>query len=391
MHSRRAFLQSVAAIPILAGLPRRLRGAEETSNAPLERVTFEAQTPSGRSLGERSIDGQVVQDLGDGSFLLLDRGGRIWPVTPDRLVERETSDDAFVPYSQEEMAAALREEFGDGFLMHKTRHYILCTEAPREYAQWAGSLFERLMAAFETLWDRKPLNISDPEFPLCAVILKDKQRYQEYAVKESGSGVLGALGYYSTLTNRMVMYDLTGGQTPRNAIELNQRLAHQIANVSTIVHEATHQVAFNTKVHTRLAPNPFWLVEGLAMFFETPDLKNPNGWRTVGALNTSRLRDYKEYLRLRRKPGSFREMIGSDDKFHEEETALDSYAQAWALSYYLIWARREDYTKYLAMTSHKEMLAQETAEVRIAEFEEQFGKTAEVERSMVNYLRRKIR
>ena len=391
MHSRRAFLQSVAAIPILAGLPPRLRGADETSSAPLEHVTFEAQTPSGRSLGERTVDGQIAQDLDDGSFLLLDRGGRIWPVTPDRLVERETTDEPFAPYSQDEMATALREEFGDGLLMHKTRHYILCSEAPREYAQWAGSLFERLMAAFETLWDRKPLNVTDPEFPLCAVILKDKQRYQEYAVQESGSGVLGALGYYSTLTNRMVMYDLTGGQAPRNAFELNRRLAHQIANVSTIVHEATHQVAFNTKVHTRLAPNPFWLVEGLAMFFETPDLKNPNGWRTVGALNTSRLRDYKEYLQVRHKPGSFREMIASDDKFHDEETALDSYSQAWALSYYLIWARREDYTKYLAMTSQKEMLAQQTAEQRIAEFEEHFGKAAEVERSMVNYLRRKVR
>lgn len=380
-------------LPILAfaclALP--LQAADDSETAPLERITFEAETPAGHPLGEKTIDGQVVRDLGGGNLLLLDRGGRLWPITADRLIERETTDEIFKPYTQDEMAAALQEELGEGFIVVKARHYVLCSEASREYAQWAGLLFERLMNAFEILWDRKPLEVSEPRFPLCAIILKDKGRYQEYAVRESGTEILGALGYYSTLTNRMVMYDLTGGQTPRNIVELNRRLLGQIANVTTIVHEATHQVAFNTGMHTRLAPNPFWLVEGMAMFFETPDLKSRNGWRTVGALNTSRLRDYKEYLRLRHKPGSLRDMIASDEKFHDAETALDAYSEAWALTYYLIWTQRDDYARYLHAISQKEMLSEQSAEERVAEFEEHFGEIAEVERSMVRYLSRKIR
>ena len=36
----------------------------------------------------------------------------------------------------------------------------------------------------------------------------------------------------------------------------------------TIIHEATHQTAYNVGVHARFADQPRWLVEGLAMMFE---------------------------------------------------------------------------------------------------------------------------
>lgn len=376
---------------LLLILPQAAPAAGIETDGPLEKVTFKAETPSGRSLGERTIAGQVVRDLGHDNLLLLDRGGRLWPIPADRFIERETTEEKFTPFTMDEMATALQEELGDGFIIVKTRHYILCSEANREYARWAGSLFERLLSAFDKLWRRRIPDLAEPRFPLCAIILKDKQRYQEFAVEESGSEVLDAFGYYSTLTNRMVMYDLTGGQTPRNPRELNRLLNQQINNVTTIVHEATHQVAFNTNIHTRLAPNPFWLVEGLAMFFETPDLSNPNGWRTVGALNTARLRDFHRFRQSRRKPGSLREIISQDDRLKDSETALDAYSEAWALSYYLIWARRDDYAAYLKALAEKEMLSEQTEDERIALFEEHFGKIDEVEQAMLQHLARKSR
>lgn len=391
MRSPFFFQHWLIAFCALLALASVARADEEAAPAPLERVTFEAKAPSGRSLGEKTIDGQVVRELAAGGLLLLDRGGRIWPITPDRLVKRENTGKPFTPYSQKEMAEALRAEFGEDVLIVKTDHYVLCSEASLLYTKWAGGLFERLMGAFETLWDEPPLEYTEPRFPLTAIILKDKDRFQEYAVKESGSSVLNALGYYSTLTNRMVMYDLTGGQRPRNILQVRQRLLKQIGNVTTIVHEATHQVAFNTNVHTRLAPNPFWLIEGMAMYFETPDLRSPNGWRTVGSLNRTRLRTYQEYLRLRRQPDSLKTMIASDDKFHDEKTALDAYSEAWALSYFLIGARREKYIHYLEEISRMQMLEEKSEEERIALFEKYFGEIKSVKKSMIRYLSRRIR
>ncbi len=127
------------------------------------------------------------------------------------------------------------------------------------------------------------------------------------------------------------------------------------------------------------------------MFFETPDLSNPNGWRTVGALNTARLRDFHRFRQSRRKPGSLREIISQDDRLKDSETALDAYSEAWALSYYLIWARRDDYAGYLKALAEKEMLSEQTEDERIALFEEHFGKIDEVEQAMLQHLARKSR
>ena len=363
---------------------------DDGNEVPLVRVTFEAETPGGRSLGERTTEGQILVTAQDGGFLLLDRTGRIWSITPDRLTRREETGETFTPFTQEEMAAAMQAELGDEFEIVTTKHYILCTQASRDYARWAGMLFERLMAAFLSHWDRRPLEVHEPEFPLCAIILKDKQHFQEFAIHDAGPGVLDALGYYSTFTNRMVMYDLTAGlsgRRPQNVIELNNRLRGQIANVSTIVHEATHQIAFNSGLHVRLAENPFWLVEGMAMYFETPDLRNAAGWRSVGQENGSRLRQFRQFATTRRPADSLRTMLTEDEQFHAPDTALDAYSEAWALTYYLIKQKRAEYMNYLKLLSEKEPLHQDTSRQRLADFESAFGEIEQLEQDFAKYAR----
>jgi hypothetical protein len=364
--------------------------AERAEKAPLVRLTFDTETPGGRVGEEITRDGKIVVETDGAGILFLDRSGRMWAVTPDRLKSREPTDETFSPFTQAEMAEALKAELGTGFEIVTTKHYVLCTEADREYARWAGSLFERLMAAFKTNWDKPPLDFHEPEFPLCAIILKDKASYAKFALTDAGPDVLDALGYYSTMSNRMVMYDLTAGLSgtrPRNEIELNAKLNGQVANVSTIVHEATHQIAFNSGVHVRMGDNPFWLVEGLAMYFETPDLRSGSGWRTVGRVNTLRLRNYGDYVRSRRPGDSLKEMLKTDAKFHAANTALDSYAEAWALTYYLIKTHRADYTQYLERLSKKGIaLKKDTREERLADFEAAFGKFDEVERGFFRYM-----
>ena len=56
-----------------------------------------------------------------------------------------------------------------------------------------------------------------------------------------------------------------------------------LRTVSTIVHEATHQIAFNCGLHTRLSDCPRWFSEGIAMYFETPDLRSAKGWNRASA------------------------------------------------------------------------------------------------------------
>lgn len=364
-----------------------LPGVAEDS--PLVRLTFQPGKADGSLGEEQTTEGKIVNETEDGVVVLLDRGGRLWPMVPDQIKIREETGQDFKPFTQDEMAAELKKELGDSFELVTTKHYILCSEASREYARWAGSLFERLMAAFDRYWDGRALRIHEPEFPLCAIILRDERRYREFALEDAGPGVLDALGYYSNLSNRMVMYDLTAGlsgRPPQNVLELNLKLAGQVANVSTIVHEATHQIAFNSGMHVRMADNPFWLVEGMAMFFETPDLKNASGWRTVGKLNESRLRDYQEYVKTRREPQSLRAILTADEKFQTANTALDAYAEAWALTHYLISRKKTQYTSYLATLAEKKPLEEDEPRERIAEFEAAFGPIEEVEKDLAKYM-----
>lgn len=356
---------------------------------PLVRLTFQPGKADGTLGEEQTTEGKIVNETEDGVVVLLDRGGRLWPMVPDQIKSREETGQVFKPFTQDEMAAELKKELGDSFEIVTTKHYVLCSEASREYARWAGSLFERLMAAFDRYWDGRALRIHEPEFPLCAIILRDERRYREFALEDAGPGVLEALGYYSNLSNRMVMYDLTAGlsgRPPQNILELNLKLAGQVANVSTIVHEATHQIAFNSGMHVRMADNPFWLVEGMAMFFETPDLKNASGWRTVGKLNESRLRDYQEYVKSRREPQSLRAMLTADEKFQTANTALDAYAEAWALTHYLISRKKAQYMTYLAQLAEKKPLEEDDPEERISEFEAAFGPIEEVEKDLAKYM-----
>ncbi len=67
------------------------------------------------------------------------------------------------------------------------------------------------------------------------------------------------MGYYFPKTNRCVLFEVGGGGTASTDWSETER---------TIVHEAVHQLAFNTGVHERLADNPQWIVEGLATMFE---------------------------------------------------------------------------------------------------------------------------
>ncbi len=87
------------------------------------------------------------------------------------------------------------------------------------------------------------------------------------------------IGYYNLQTNRVTMYDLTGVDDLRqnrrrtsSASHVNQILSQPEAErtVATIVHEATHQLAYNSGLQTRFADNPFWVSEGLRFILRRP-------------------------------------------------------------------------------------------------------------------------
>ena len=155
--------------------------------------------------------------------------------------------------------------------------------------------------------------------------------------------------------------------------------------VTTIVHEATHQIAFNSGLHQRLSDCPKWFSEGIAMYCETPDLKGTKGWAGIGVVNSNRLEQFRLYQQ-KRPADSLEKLIGGDQRLVNPEQVVEAYSESWALTFYLIHKHPKEYVAYLRVLSRKQPLVVDTKATRIAEFEKQFGPLDKLDADFVNFM-----
>jgi hypothetical protein len=344
---------------------------------------------------EIRVDGRVVVEAQDGGLMLLARDGTLWTIPPNEQVHRDSDDTPFTPLGRDELAKQLMAGLPAGFDVHTTAHYLICHNTSRAYAQWCGALFERLYMAFTNYWSRKGLTLAEPEFPLVAIVFADQASYAKHARAELGDAAGSIIGYFSLETNRMTMSDLTGmssteaaGGRRGSAAQINQILAQPEAarTTATIVHEATHQIAYNCGMQVRHSDCPLWFSEGIAVYFETPDLRSSRGWRNIGEVNAPRLAQFRDYLG-RRPEDSLVTLLSKDDRFRDTERALDAYAEAWALTYFLIRQRGKQYVEYVRRLGQKKPLLWDRPETRLNEFQQVFGDLAELDQEFLRYMR----
>lgn len=353
------------------------------------------RTKDGKTL---QLSGKVVAEAEDGGVLLLTPDGTLWPLQPDEIAKRRQDDEPFKALSREAMIARLQAEMPSSFKIHTTANYIICYNTSATYAQWCGALYERLYRGFRNYWEKRGIELTDPVLPLVALVFDGKESYLRHVRPELGEAANSIVGFYSPMSNRVSMYDLTGveevrrltGDRSRSLAHINQILSQPEAgaNVATIVHEATHQLAYNCGLQTRLADNPLWVSEGLAVYFETPDIKNSKGWSSIGALNRNRLVQFRKYL-LNRPADSLATLLRDDKRFREPTQALDAYAEAWALNYFLLKTRGDDYSAYLRELSDKPAAVYDSPAERLAEFRRFLGEDLEkLDAEFVRYFKK---
>lgn len=331
--------------------------------------------------------GRIVVEAQDGGVLVEHDDGRYEIVQPDRLAGGPPRRaPAGEPDTPQALGRRILAELPAGFDLLITKHYVVCFDTSRDYAKWCAALFERLHDAFGTYWTRAGLAVHDPPRPLVVVIFADRHGYEAHATATLGAAAGRVVGYYDMLSNRVTTYDLTGSELlangrPRAAGAAGLTILSSPAAtglVSTLVHEATHQLAFNGGLHRRLAPVPLWVSEGLATYFETPDLRNARGWKGIGEVNRARL---DHFLKTGR-PGVIEAIVRDDEPFRQADTALDAYAAAWALSHHLLQTRKPEFVAYLRSLAAKQPLAEDSPEARLREFQEAFGDPTAIEQQV---------
>lgn len=340
------------------------------------------------------VEGRIVLTAQDGGLLFLARDGALWRMLPTELVKHASDDAPFRAYPTEQMKKSVLADLPRGFRVYeKAAHYLIFYDTSPAYAQWCGALFEGLYKVFRNTWSQRGFQMGDPEFRLVAIIFADKPSYVKYSKKELGDAADSIFGYYNMESNRMIMYDLVGPAVTRpgqsvGPSHISQFLASPNAYgaACTIVHEATHQIAFNSGLQQRLSDCPKWFSEGIAMYFETPDLGRTISWGRagVGTVNGARLAQFQQYLK-HRPANSLKTLIGSGDRLVDVKQADDAYAESWALTYYLIQMRQKEYIAYLKVLSRKRPLEVDEKATQLAEFEKQFGPLEKLDGEFLNY------
>ena len=345
---------------------------------------------------EFGVEGKLLVEAEDGGLLILARDGVLWAITPEEKVKHTTDELLFRAFSKDEMQKLLLAELPPGFKAHQTAHYLICYDTSEAYARWCGALFERLHRAFTNYWSLRGFELSEPELPLVAIVFAQQDSYIEFTRGELGDAGEAIHSYFSLRTNRMTMYDLTGIEALRRARRLgttsariNQILSQPKAaeTVANTIHEATHQIAFNCGLHQRYSSCPVWFSEGIATYFETPDLRSSKGWRGIGTVNRWRLARFRRYLRTR-PANSLESLLADDKRFHDVKQSKDAYAEAWALTYYLIRRRGKQYVAYLKMLSKKAPAVQDDPKTRLQEFQDIFGDLKRLDRDLLRHVAR---
>jgi len=341
------------------------------------------------------LAGKIEVEAEDGGVLLLTRDGTLWPLPKEEIASRRADEIPFESLDREALAKQVLGELPAGFKVQHTRHYLICYNTSPAYAQWVGALYERLFTAFYNYWQQRKVELHEPHFPLVALVFDSRESFAQFARGEVGDAANAMIGYYSLKTNRMVSYDLTGAAGVRvigelgTAARINAILSQPGAErtVATIVHEATHQVSFNSGLQVRYADLPFWVSEGIAIYFESPDLKSAKGWKGIGLVNVHNLANFRKLASS--KPPDLAALLTDDKRFREASTSAEAYAHSWALTYFLIRTRGTEYTKYLEALAKYPPLGEVSADERIAEFKRAFGDDLPaLEAEFLRYMRR---
>lgn len=284
--------------------------------------------------------------------------------------------------AEPKLEATLRTQFADvfrhPFKTRATPHFLLVYDTTDAFATSRGAQLESAYQAFMFYLSMKQVRPELLPRRLVVVLLAKRDDFLAYARLADDADLAWAGGYYSQRTNFAAFYDETcspGGASLNAAVsrerdkikELSTQIQHaqargqtglvnsltfernhlearirrvqaeagvqsNLANGSKTLHEAVHQLAFNTGIQTRLVEYPFWLSEGLACMFEAPDARGRVGPAMVNLGRAGMLKAAVAEKRFVPLETLVAERPGSDT----DAAKLGVwYAESWGLMHYL--------------------------------------------------------
>lgn len=267
--------------------------------------------------------------------LLLKPTGSMLELHTSDVHSHRILDEAFVPQTLTAARGMLQAEMGNAFETSMVGPYVLC--APRGHVDRWRERFRILLAGYSRYFETRGWQLRNPDFPLCVIILPSKKEFDRYCQQQLDRAMPNLMGYYFPKSNRCALFEVGGGTQQTDWSETER----------TIVHEAVHQLAYNTGIHERLADNPLWVVEGLATMFEERAVFDARATsRSLESrINTQQLKTLRRFLAdPALLEAQLTDLVQSNEMFKRDPQS--AYALAWGLTFYLAERMSSQYGAY---------------------------------------------
>ncbi len=262
-----------------------------------------------------------------------------------------------------------------GFRGSTTEHYVGVGDSQDQFRKDALAICEQLASVYKKVFVPKGFPVEFPTNRMTVVVLRDRESYATYLGETPGKEVGG---HYDLDTNQLVMFDFRGDpaeQAP-NARRLNE---------FTLVHEALHQLNYNTGLLHRGSDVPDAVSEGLAMYGEYWQHKNKQA--TLGVVNHDRLAVFRDHAEDEVSWFPVEELLTNDSLFDGADAQL-AYAESWVFVHYLIKTSTmlPKFRFYL-----KSMQERSGSERRLQDARKYLGDLAALNRNLRKYALSKLR
>ncbi len=326
MFDRNQILTWVTVVSVVAGS----MSAAHSQAPPVLQVEFAGKNLFGMPVHWGFRDAAILEN--DGNLRLIE---------VDQVRRMEVLDQDFRPQSLSVARSHLQAELGSEYETLICGPYVLATPTGKS-ARWK-SRFAALLSGYIRYFEVRGWPLRTPDFPLIVIVFRTRAEFVDYVARDGSELIPQAVGGYLRKSNRCVLYQIPGAAgTDWNETE------------ATIVHEAVHQLAYNTGVHERLFDNPLWFVEGLATMFEVAGVYELGVRRgdLTSRMNNSQLSILRPIAQDKALLESHvRSLIASDELFRFDGTT--AYAVGWGLNFYLSERMPGEYRQFIQLINHK--------------------------------------
>jgi hypothetical protein len=299
-----------------------------------------------------------------------------------------TRDEVNAQQFARDMQQLQKEHTLPRMLRYDSKHFMALSNAEPGYTEYRLYNCETIHALFFEHFRKRGFAVRAPAEKMMVAIFSTPQGLEAYLGQKMSEAVTGV---YHTPSNRLVVYDYgknrlflegkksfeaaaregsTDLERERRTLTFGRHVRDRRddTNISTIMHEVAHQLAFNGGLLNRAGDNPVWLVEGMAVYCESTVR---GAWQGIGEPNPMRARVLAQQLRAGGDLIPIRELVGSDDwirKARYVDQVVLGYSQSWALYRLLMEERPKQLKAYL-----ETIYPRKTPDHRLADFASAFG------------------